>query len=59
MVFSQVHWADLQVMQNWICNVPEDFQDWDFNHKSQEAILEGLDLVMKNNLMQFGDTYFL
>eukprot|EP00804_Cyclotella_cryptica_P011771 CCRYP_011351-RA/>CCRYP_011351-RA protein AED:0.34 eAED:0.41 QI:0/-1/0/1/-1/1/1/0/94 len=41
----------MQVMQNWMHNVPEEFQDWDFNHKSKEAILEGLDLVMRNNLI--------
>ena len=49
----------MQVMQDWMDTLPKTFQDYEFNRQSQNAILEGLNLIMRNNLMQFGDTYFL
>ena len=48
-----------QVMQDWMDTLPKTFQDNEFNRQSQNAILEGLNLITRNNLMQFGDTYFL
>ena len=49
----------MQVMCDWMKVIPENFHDQEFNRQSQQAILDGLNLIMRNNLMQFGDSYFL
>ena len=49
----------MQALHNWMKVIPENFQDWDNYHRSQQAILEGLNLVIQNNLMQLRDTNFL
>ena len=34
----------MEVMFDWVNVISENFQDWDFNHQSQQTILEVFDL---------------
>jgi hypothetical protein len=46
-----------QVIKEWMESLPSTELEFDFRPSVQLAIIEGLKLVMKHNLMQFGTTY--
>ena len=49
----------MQVMKYWLESLPDETKLHDFTPKVSQAILHGLNLVMRFNIMKFGDTFFL
>jgi hypothetical protein len=49
----------MQVMEYWLESLPDEAKLHDFTPEVSQAILHGLNLVMRFNIMKFGDTFFL
>ena len=48
-----------QVMEYWLESLPDEAKLHDFTPEVSQAIIHGLNLVMRFNTMKFGDTFFL
>ena len=49
----------MQVIGYWLESLPDEAKLHDFTPEVSQAILHGLNLVMRFNIMKFGDTFFL
>jgi hypothetical protein len=49
----------MQVMGYWLESLPDEAKLHHFTPEVSQAILHGLNLVMRFNIMKFGDTFFL
>jgi hypothetical protein len=49
----------MQVMEYLLESLPDEAKLHDFTPEVAQAILHGINLVMRFNIMEFGDTFFL
>jgi hypothetical protein len=47
----------MEVMSLWLHSLPAEERMWDFRDEIIDAILDGFNLVMRNNIFEFGDIY--